>query len=62
MIVFEVSSIIGQILGYKLMEKATLDALNQSFYTKEDCKKIKKLVGSYVDNCIVQLRDNMGRE
>lgn len=57
MIIFEVSSIIGQILGYKVMEKATLGALNQDFYTKEDNKKIKKIVLSYVDDCVNKLKN-----
>ena len=55
-VIWEVSSIIGQILGYKLMEKSTLKALNQDFYTKDDCKKIKTLIFSYVDTCINALQ------
>lgn len=58
-IVLEVSSIIGQILGYKLMEKANLNALNQDFYTKEDAKKIKKIVCSYVDDYIDKIKSKI---
>lgn len=56
-VILEVSSILGQILGYKLMEKATLDALEQDYYTKDDCKKIKKLVCTYVENSLIKLRN-----
>lgn len=58
-IVLEVSSILGQILGYKLMEKATLQALQQDYYTKDDYRKIKKLVSQYVDNCIEKLKRDL---
>lgn len=54
-VTFEVSSIIGQILGYKLMDKATLDSLGQDIYTKEDNKKIKSIVMSYIDTNIEKL-------
>lgn len=56
LITFEVSSIIGQVLGYKLMDKATLDSLGQDFYTKEDNKKIMKFVMSYIDTNIQNLK------
>lgn len=55
-IVLEVSSILGQILGYKLMEKATLQALQQDLYSKDDYRKIKKLVCAYVDISIENLQ------
>lgn len=58
-ITFEVSSIIGQILGYKLMDKATLDSLGQDFYTKEDNKRIIKIVLSYVEKTIQELKSNV---
>lgn len=51
-IIFEVSSIIGQILSFKFMDRATLSAFNQDLYTKEDIKKIKKMVLSYIDTNI----------
>lgn len=55
-VILEVSSIIGQVLGYKLMDKATLDALKQDCYTKDDNKKIKKLVLAYVDTSVEKLQ------
>lgn len=55
-IIFDVSSIIGQILSFKFMNRATLSAFNQDFYTKDDNKKIKKLVLSYVDTNIEKLK------
>lgn len=58
-ITFEVSSIIGQILGYKLMDKATLDSLRQDFYTKEDNKRIVKIVLSYVDSNIQNIKSQI---
>lgn len=58
-ITFEVSSIIGQILGYKLMDKATLDSLKQDFYTKEDNKRIVKIVLSYVDSNIQNIKSQI---
>lgn len=54
-IVYEVSSIIGQILGYKLMTRATLDALSQDLYTKDDNKKIKNIVLSYIDGALAKI-------
>ncbi len=51
-IVFQVSSIIGQILGYKIIQQQTLDALNQDLYTKDDHKVIKNIVFSYVNDFI----------
>lgn len=54
-ITFEVSSIIGQILSYKLMDRATLDSLGQDLYTKDDQKRIKKIVLSYIDTNIAKL-------
>lgn len=54
-IIYEVSSIIGQILGYKLMNRTTLDALGQDLYTKEDNKKIKLIVLSYIDSTLEKI-------
>lgn len=58
-IIMEVSSIIGQILGYKLVERATLDGLKQDFYTKDDRAKVKKFVYSYINNCVDCLENQM---
>lgn len=58
-IIFEVSSLIGQILGYKIMEKANLGALNQDFYTTEDNKKIKNIVCTYVDDYIDKIKNKL---
>ena len=57
-VVFEVSSIIGQILGYKVVEKVTLEALNQDFYTKEDNKIIKNIVFAYVNDFIEKIKQS----
>lgn len=56
MIIFEVSSIIGQILSFKFMDRATLSSLNQDFYTKEDNKKIKKVILTHIEMNIEKLR------
>lgn len=55
-VILEVSSIIGQILGYKIMERANLDALNQDFYTNEDTKKIKNILYSYLETNIAKIK------
>lgn len=54
-VIYEISSIIGQILGYKLMTRATLEALGQDLYTKEDNKKIKNIVLSYIDEALEKI-------
>lgn len=54
-IVFEVSSIIGQILSFKIMNRATLPALNQDIYTKDDNKKIKNIILSHIDTSLEKL-------
>lgn len=54
-IVFEVSFVIGQILSFKIMDRATLPHLNQDFYTKEDIRKIKKVILSYIDTSMEKL-------
>lgn len=59
-ITFEVSSIIGQILGYKLMDRATLDSLEQDFYTKDDNKKIKSIVMTYIETNIQYIKSLAG--
>lgn len=51
-IIFEISSVIGQILSFKIMDRATLSAFNQHSYTKEDNKKILKLVSNHIDESI----------
>lgn len=55
MIVIEVSSLIGQILSFKIMDRATLPYLNQDYYTKDDIKKIKKVIYSHVDTSLEKL-------
>lgn len=54
-IVFEVSSIIGQILSFKIMDRATLLGLKQNVYTKEDCKKIKAIIDEHIESTINKL-------
>lgn len=55
MIIFEVFSIIGQILSYKLMDKVTLGTLKQDFYTKSDSKQIKAITRSYIQQSLDKL-------
>lgn len=54
-VIFEVYSVIGQILSFKFMTRATLTSLKQDLYTKEDCKKIKKLISSHIDTSIEKI-------
>lgn len=61
-VIYEVSSIIGQILGYKLMNRATLDALGQDLYTKDDNKKIKNIVLSYIDIALEKINKKITAE
>ena len=49
-VIFEVSAIIGEILSFKLMDKATLLPLKQAEYTKEDIVQIKKIISTHVKN------------
>lgn len=58
-IIFEVSAIVGQILSFKFMDKATLSGFNQEYYTKEDVKKIKQIVLSYVDTNVERLKASL---
>lgn len=51
-VVYEVSSIVGKILSYKFMRRATLSMLGQKEYTKEDNIRILKIVLSYVNEHI----------
>lgn len=54
-IIFEVSAIVGQILSFKFMDRATLTAFNQDFYTKDDNTKIKKIVMSYIETSVEKI-------
>lgn len=54
-IIFEVSSIIGQILSFKFMDRATLPYLSQDYYSKEDIKKIKKIILSHIETSLEKL-------
>lgn len=54
-IIIEVSAIIGQILSFKIMDRATLSGLKQDIYTKDDCKKIKNIILEYIDSAIISL-------
>lgn len=58
-IVLEVSSVIGQILSFKLMDRATLNAFKQDLYTNEDNKKIKNIALSYIETSIQKI--NLGK-
>lgn len=54
-IIFEVSSIIGQILSFKFMDGATLSAFGQDSYTKDDNKKIKNIILGYIEDNVKKL-------
>jgi len=54
-IILEVSSIIGQVLSFKFMDRPTLAAFKQDFYSKDDNKKIINIILSYIDDCISKL-------
>lgn len=54
-IILEISSVIGQILSFKLMDRATLTAFNQDLYTNEDNKKIKNIALSYIESSIQKI-------
>lgn len=54
-IIFEVSSIIGQILSFKFMDRATLTSLSQDSYTKEDYKKIKNIILFHIEQHLEKL-------
>lgn len=54
-VIFEVSSIIGQILSFKILDRATLPYLNQDSYTKEDIERIKRMIFSHIDLSIERL-------
>jgi TetR/AcrR family transcriptional regulator, regulator of cefoperazone and chloramphenicol sensitivity len=54
-VVFEVSSIIGQILSFKILDRATLPYLNQNSYTTEDVKMIKKMIFAHIETSLEKL-------
>lgn len=51
-IIYEVSSIIGQVLSFKIMDRPTLEAFKQDSYTKEDKRKIMNIILSYINTSI----------
>ena len=55
MIIFQVAVIIGEILSFKIMDKATLTPIKQTFYTNEDNKIIKKIILSHIKTNLEQL-------
>lgn len=59
MIIFQISIIIGEILSFKFMDKATLTPLKQTYYTKEDNKIIKKIVLSHIKTNLKELGVNI---
>ncbi|MBP7212437.1 CerR family C-terminal domain-containing protein [bacterium] len=54
-IIFTVSTIVGQILSWKIMNRATLQALKQKEYTSEDKKRINQIVENFVEEAIMEL-------
>lgn len=60
MVTLEVFSIIGQILSFKLVEKASLTFLKQYRYTSADNRKVKTMVYSYIGQSLEKL--NIKRE
>lgn len=58
-IIFQVSSIIGEVLSFKVMARATLTPLKQAFYTKDDNKMIKNIILSHIRTNLEQLGINI---
>lgn len=54
-VIFEVSSIIGQIISFKILDRATLPYLGQDSYTQQDIARIKRIVFSHIDASIEKL-------
>lgn len=54
-IIFEVSSIIGQILSFKIVHKVTLSSLNQDLYTKDDIKRVRNIILSHIETSLKNL-------
>lgn len=54
-IIFEVSSIIGQIISFKILDRATLPYLNQDSYTLDDINIIKEMVFSNIEASLKKL-------
>src|SRR5574344_1786339 len=54
-VIFSVSTLVGQILSWKIMNRATLQALKQIEYSKEDKKQILKIVSNLLDEAIREL-------
>lgn len=57
-VIFEVSSIIGQIISFKVLDRATLPYLGQNEYTQQDVARIKKIIFSHIDTSIEKLGIN----
>lgn len=56
-VILEVYSLIGQILSFKIMDRATLSAFKQETYTKDDNKKIINIAMSYIGTSIDKITD-----
>lgn len=54
-VIFEVSSIIGQIISFKILDRATLPYLGQDSYNRQDIARIKKIIFSHIDTSIEKL-------
>lgn len=54
-VIFEVSSVIGQIVSFKILDRATLPYLSQESYTKDDIERIKKIIFSHIDTSIEKM-------
>src|SRR5574344_2800550 len=54
-VIFNVSTLIGQILSWKIMNRATLQALKQNEYTKDDKKRISKIVTDLIEETVSEL-------
>ena len=54
-VIFEVTSVIGQILSFTVMNRATLSCLKQDFYTKDDSRRIKNAISSYIQTSLEKL-------
>lgn len=54
-VIFEVSSIIGQIISFKVLDRATLPYLSQDSYTTDDINTIKKIIFSHIETSMEKL-------
>src|SRR5574344_728327 len=54
-VIFSVSTLVGKILSWKIINRATLQALKQNEYTKDDKKRISKIVTDLIEETVSEL-------